>query len=123
MNSAQKYYYEKYHQPKNYQFEDVIESLKIARQLNRWLSLNYFIFPGLTDHPEEINSLIKLIEKFGINLIQTRNLNMDPEWYIEALQLNDLSPDFIGIKNWIATIKSKFPDIKFGYFNPPLEGM
>ena len=123
MNSAQKYYYEKYHQPKNYQFEDVIESLKIARQLNRWLSLNYFIFPGLTDHPEEINSLIKLIEKFGINLIQTRNLNMDPEWYIEALQLNDLSPNFIGIKNWIATIKSKFPDIKFGYFNPPLEGM
>jgi len=56
-------------------------------------------------------------------MIQTRNLNIDPELYIEELHLLDLSPEFMGIKNWIRHIKKKFPWVKLGYFNPPREKM
>jgi molybdenum cofactor biosynthesis enzyme MoaA len=118
LNSAQKQFYDLYHQPKNYTFEDIIESLKICRRFNRWSSLNYFVFPGFTDHSSEIAALEKLLQDVKINMIQARNLNMDPEWYMDVLNLHDLSGEFIGIRNWIHHIQNKFPSIRFGYFNP-----
>jgi len=121
MNSAQKIFYDRYYQPKNYSFDDVLTSIEIARKFNRFISLNYFVFPGFTDHSAEISALKKLINKYKINLIQARNLNMDPDWYTETLKLDALSPDFIGVKNWIADLSENFPFLRFGYFNPPEE--
>ncbi len=121
LNSAQKIFYDRYYQPVNYEFEDVIKSMEIARKFNRFISLNYFIFPGFTDHPDEISALEKIIARTKVNLIQARNLNMDPDWYIESLKLNEISPDFIGVKNWLKKVPQKFPFIRFGYFNPPEE--
>ena len=121
MNSARAYYYQCYHQPKNYCFDDVLESLQIARRLNRWSSLNYFIFPGFTDHREEVAALEKMLAETRVNMIQARNLNMDPEWYIDVMNLSQLSTDFIGIRNWIKRIRKKFPEMIIGYFNPPAE--
>jgi pyruvate-formate lyase-activating enzyme len=118
LNSAQKNLYETYYHPKNYGFEDILESLRIVRSFNRWASMNYFVFPGLTDHPEEIAALERIISNININMIQTRNMNIDPEWYINTLGLQRLSSDFTGIDSWIAYIKKKFPEIIFGYFNP-----
>jgi len=123
LNSAQKALYETYYQPKNYAFEDVLESLRIVGHFQRWVSLNYFVFPGLTDHPVEIAALERLIQDLNINMIQARNLNIDPEWYIETLGLQNLSSEFISVQAWIAHIKTRFPWIKFGYFNPPKEEM
>ncbi len=120
LNSAQESLYETYYRPKNYTFKDILETLRIVRRYNRWISLNYFIFPGLTDHPAEIASLETIIADFKINMIQARNMNIDPEWYIKKLGLRQLSPDFIGVRAWIAYIKQRFPRIIFGYFNPHL---
>ncbi|NOZ61001.1 MAG: radical SAM protein [Calditrichaeota bacterium] len=119
MNSAQKLFYDRYYRPNNYTFDDVLTSIEIARKFNRFISLNYFVFPGFTDHPDEISALKEIISKYKINLIQARNLNMDPDWYTETLQLNRLSPDFIGIKNWLSNLREDFPFLRFGYFNPP----
>ena len=121
MNSAQKIFYDRYYQPQVYSFDDVLSSIEIARKFNRFISLNYFVFPGFTDHPDEISALRKIIDKYKINLIQARNLNMDPDWYTETLQLKTLSPDFIGVKKWIADLSKDFPFLRFGYFNPPEE--
>lgn len=123
MNSAQKVFYEAYYRPRTYTFAAVSESLKIARKYNRWSSINYFVFPGFTDHPAEIVALRKLIDKSKINMIQARNLNIDPHWYIESLGLNKLRNKPIGIGSWIRRIRKDFPWIKFGYFNPPREEM
>ncbi|MFN5930520.1 MAG: radical SAM protein, partial [Sphingobacteriales bacterium] len=41
-NSAQKHIYERYYRPNNYQFEDIIESLKVMRKHGGWSSINYF---------------------------------------------------------------------------------
>lgn len=122
MNSAQKDLYLKYHRPKGYMFEDVIESLKIARRLGRWFSINYFICPGLTDHPEEMDAFFTLAKTVQMNMVQTRNLSMDPVWYASALGIEGMR-GAIGIRAWIAKVKEKLPWLKLGYFNPPAEDM
>lgn len=123
INSAQKKLYDLYYNPRHYTFEHVIESMKIMRRYNRWASINYLTFPGLTDHPQEIAALEKLISETKINMIQTRNLNIDPDWYLDKLGLRELTQEQIGMRNWVPRIRNKFPWMKLGYFNPPKEEM
>lgn len=123
INSAQKKYYDLYYNPRHYTFDHVIESLKIMRKYNRWASINYLTFPGLTDHPQEITALENLISQTKINMIQTRNLNIDPDWYLDELGLRDLQQNQIGMREWVSHLRNNFPWIKLGYFNPPKEEM
>jgi pyruvate-formate lyase-activating enzyme len=121
LNSARPEYYQKYFRPKGYGFEDVLESLGRARKAGAWISLNYFIFPGFTDGLEEMESLVELVREFRVDLIQMRNLNIDPEWYIGELGLDPVPVGAVGILKWQKTVKRKAPWIRFGYFNPPKE--
>jgi len=123
INSAQVRFYNAYYKPRDYSFSDIIDSLKTVRHFGRWSSINYFIFPGFTDHPNEISAFTELVKKVRLNMIQTRNLNIDPDWYLEELGLNQLEPEFIGMRSWVEYIKDEFPWIKLGYFNPPVEEM
>lgn len=121
LNSAQPDLYTRYYNPIDYNFDDVLASMKVIRKHGRWISLNYFIFPGLTDDGHEIEHLIEIIKEYQIDYIQMRNLNIDPEWYINELELERKTSNAIGILNWQATIRSKAPWIRFGYYNPPKE--
>lgn len=123
LNSARPEWYNAYYQPRNYRFEDILESLKIMRRRQRWSSLNYFVFPGLTDHPTEVTALETVLEQTQVNMIQARNMNIDPEWYIDQLKLQQLSSENMGIRNWLEHLRTRYPRIKFGYFNPPREEM
>lgn len=121
LNSAQPGLYTKYYRPKDYNFEAVLESMKIMHRYNRWISLNYFIFPGLTDDPTEMDQLIKIVTDYRVDYIQMRNLNIDPEWYIGELDLERKTSKGIGILSWQKAVKQKAPWIRFGYYNPPKE--
>jgi len=121
LNSCQPGLYAKYYRPKDYDFENVLESIKIMRRYNRWISLNYFIFPGLTDDPAEMEQLIKIVTDFRVDYIQMRNLNIDPEWYVQELDLSNKTTTAVGILRWQKLIKEKSPWIRFGYYNPPKE--
>ena len=125
LNSAQQLYYNAYYDPKGYSFDDVIESLLIARRFDLWISLNYFVFPGFTDHPQEIDALERLLEKVPVDMIQTRNLNIDPDWYVPRLGLEGTASDLgvAGVRHWVARIRMRFPSVKLGYFNPPRDEM
>lgn len=117
LNSAIEEYYNSYYRPVNYNFEDVIQSIKIARKYNKWVSINYFVFPGVTDSLKEYEALCKLIDEIGINMIQWRNFNIDPDWYLEAIEFNQNQPA-MGVKKLIKSIKKQFPKLYHGYFNP-----
>ena len=119
-NSAQKALYDPYYQPNNYAFEDIIESLKVVNRHGGWTSINYFVFPGVTDSVAEYEALRKLIQETGLKMIQWRNFNIDPDWYLERIGLEDPG-ECLGIKQLMALIKEEFPPIKYGYFNPPIE--
>ena len=119
-NSARKHIYEPYYRPNNYQFEDIIESLKVMRSYGGWTSINYFVFPGMTDSVEEYEALRKLIIHTDLSMIQWRNFNIDPDWYMGKIGVNETG-EMLGVKQLMSLIAEEFPKVKFGYFNPPIE--
>ncbi|HEU5364334.1 MAG TPA: radical SAM protein, partial [Hanamia sp.] len=119
-NSAREEIYLPYYRPNNYQFNDIVESLKIVNSYGGWTSINYFVFPGMTDSVEEYESLRKLIKTTGLKMIQWRNFNIDPDWYLGKIGITETG-ECIGIRQMMNLLKEEFPDLKFGYFNPSIE--
>lgn len=117
INSVRKEIYESYYQPVNYKFEDVLETMSLGEKYGKWVSINYFVFPGLTDDIEEVESLRKILKDIKINMIQWRNFNIDPDWYLELLKIHQNS-NSLGVKNVMDLLKKEFPHLHYGYFNP-----
>lgn len=119
-NSARKHIYESYYLPNNYRFEDIQESLRVMRSYGGWASINYFVFPGMTDSVEEYEALRKLIRETDLTMIQWRNFNIDPDWYMGRIGVHETG-EILGIKQLMELIQEEFPQLKYGYFNPPME--
>jgi len=119
MNSAQESLHSRYYRPKGFSISDVKESIAVMKKKGKFVSLNYFIFPGVSDSEEEYHALSQLLSDYRPDFIQLRNMNMDPDWYLKSLKF---SPDkeAMGIQNWLQKIKKNFPELGFGYFNPAL---
>ena len=77
--------YDAYYRPANYSFGDVVESVAVASRAGVFTCLNYFVFPGVTDDPGEVDALAGLIESAGVRMIQWRNLNIDPDLYLATV--------------------------------------
>jgi len=119
-NSVQKHLYEKYYRPNNYVFEDIRKSLQVVRDAGGWTSINYFVFPGITDTEAEYEALRKFILDTGLRMIQWRNFNIDPDWYLGKMNLSETG-NSMGIQQLFKAIRDEFPTLKFGYFNPSME--
>jgi pyruvate-formate lyase-activating enzyme len=119
-NSAREKIYTPYYRPNNYTFDDIVESLKVVNSFGGWTSINYFVFPGMTDSKEEYEALRKLIKETGLKMIQWRNFNIDPDWYMGKIGVSETG-ECLGIKQMMQLIRDEFPDLKFGYFNPSIE--
>lgn len=119
LNSAQEHYHHKYYRPQNFTFLDVCNSIQVMKEANKFVSLNYFILPGFTDSTDEFAALSKLLNTFQPDRIQLRNLNMDPEWYLQTIGF-DTPKHSMGMQNWIKQINNDFPQLQLGYFNPPV---
>ncbi len=117
LNSVQEKYYNLYYRPKGYTFSDVKRSIKVMKDSDRFVSLNYFILPGVTDSEQEFETLCHFIETHSPDFIQLRNLNMDPEWYLNILKFPEKSPS-LGMRPWLLLLKKEYPGLQFGYFNP-----
>ncbi len=119
-NSARPEVYLPYYRPNNYVFNDIIESLKIVRGFGGWTSINYFVFPGMTDSVAEYEALRQLIIDTDLCMIQWRNFNIDPDWYLGKIGVTDTG-EALGMKQLMELLQEEFPKLKYGYFNPPME--
>jgi pyruvate-formate lyase-activating enzyme len=119
LNSARAAYHARYYRPVNFSLADVLESIDVMKKAGKFVSLNYFILPGFTDDPDEYAALCMLIDVHQPDLIQLRNLNMDPDWYLETVQYQPESPP-MGMRNWLIKLKNSYPALRFGYYNPSL---
>ncbi len=120
LNSVREPIYSAYYQPRGYRFAEVVATIQIARRKELWTSINYLSFPGVTDDQEEFAALSHLIETADLNMIQWRNLNIDPDWYVESIALRE-SSEFLGMPTLLQKIRARFPQVRFGYFNPPVK--
>lgn len=113
LNSPHRKYYNRYHKPKGYTFGKVVGSLIKAKEKGIYTSINLLVFPGFTDRDEEVKGLIELIRDTKLDLIQMRNLNIDPDLYLKAMGKGE----GMGISQMIEVLKKEFPFLQFGYFN------
>ena len=119
-NSAREEIYLPYYRPNNYVFNDLKESLKIVRSYGGWTSINYFVFPGMTDSIAEYEALRAFIKETDLCMIQWRNFNIDPDWYLGKIGVTDTG-ECMGVKQMLELIQEEFPNLKYGYFNPSIE--
>ncbi len=119
-NSARSEIYMPYYRPNNYVFEDILESLRVVNEFGGWTSINYFVFPGMTDSIAEYEALRKMIRETGLKMIQWRNFNIDPDWYLGKIGVTETG-ECMGVKQLQELLREEFPHLRYGYFNPPME--
>jgi pyruvate-formate lyase-activating enzyme len=113
LNSSHPKYFNRYHRPKGFGFDDVVASLAAAKRKGIFTSVNLLVLPGFTDREDEVEGWAALIRKTRLNLVQMRNLNIDPDLYLQAMG----EGGGIGISRMIEALKREFPSLQFGYFN------
>jgi pyruvate-formate lyase-activating enzyme len=113
LNSPHSKYFRQYHRPKGYTFKDVMDSLALAKELGIFTSINLLVLPGFTDREEEVEGWAELIGRTYLDLIQMRNLNIDPDLYLKEMGRGE----GMGISKMIEVLKGEFPSLQFGYFN------
>ena len=77
-------------------------------------------FPGISDTEEELSALSDLVGENGVSMIQWRNLNSDPEWYLDCLAQGPGLPatSGMGLTTFMKRLKRLCPWLVYGYFNP-----
>lgn len=112
MNSPRKKTYDAYFRP-SYGFDALMKSALEMKSRGRFVSLNLFVFPGVTDAPKEAEALHGFIEEAGVDMVQWRNLNLDPDVYLDMI--GQQLPSGIGMRRLIEGVS-----VRRGYFNPYL---
>jgi molybdenum cofactor biosynthesis enzyme MoaA len=119
LNSALAETYTPYYQPRHYRYEDVRESIFRSKARGVYTTVNYLVFPGVTDREEELEGILNLIRETALDMIQMRNLSVDPELYLRTVP--PARGKSIGIRTVLQTIRHEFPQVEIGYFNRPKE--
>lgn len=115
-------HYNAYYKPRGYNLANVEKSLRYATDQGVYTSINYLIFPGVTDREEELEAMIEFARRTGLRLIQLRNLNIDPESYFELIP--PAQGEILGMKQAIEIMQEELPDVVIGsYTHVPPSGM
>ncbi len=113
--------YTAYYRPIGYTFDDVKESLKRARDAGLYTSINLLCFPGMIDREREVEALLAFVREVGLNLIQLRNLNIDPEVLLPRMPALDSMGKALGMKTLIETLHREIPTVEIGNFSRPVK--
>ena len=119
--SAQEPLFDAYHRPQGYGLRDVLDAGRAVKSAGGFLMLNLLVFPGITDTERELEALTPLLGDPGVDLIQMRNLNVDPERYRHIAQEAVGAGEPVGLVPFMDRLRDVKPDLRFGYFNPYLE--
>jgi len=120
LNSAREEYHRRYYRSAAFGLAEIEASAKAMKAAGRFVSLNYFVLPGFTDDPAEFEALCGLVERCRVDLVQLRNLNLDPEHYLRTIGFRSAGPP-LGIRRWLRELRRRFPRLRTGYYNPCLD--
>ena len=119
LNSSLKRCYDAYYRPVRYSFNDVKRSIRAAKASGLYVSINLLVFPGYTDREQEVTGLLKLLRQGNVDMVQMRNLSIDPWWYIREIPRP--KGEAIGIAQLINVFKKELPKVWIDYFNIPVK--
>lgn len=112
-------HYNAYYRPRGYTLKNVERSLRYAADKGVYTSINYLVFPGVTDREEEIEAMIDFVKRTGLRLIQMRNLNIDPDAYLSLIP--KARGEMYGMKTLLDIFRQELPDVVIGSYThvPP----
>ena len=99
----------------SYSLADVRASIQYAKQKGCHVSVNFLLFPGLNDQPAEIAAWREFLQETGVDMIQLRNLNIDPERLRAAVPF--FTEAGLGIPTMVRMLQEALPRLKFGSFS------
>lgn len=114
--SAREDIYNSYYRPAGYSLDDVRRSIRAAVSCGVYTALNLLVFPGLTDRKEEVASLLELLHDTGVNQVQLRNLNIDPDLLFRHLPGGG---EILGISALLKALEG-VPGLAVGSFSHPV---
>lgn len=109
--------YVRYHRPRSYKFAQVRESMAEARQKGVDISINLLVFPGFTDRESEIEALLKFVRETPVNMIQLRNLNIDPDYLLSSFDSHETG---VGILPFLHILQQELPEVAIGSYTHPV---
>lgn len=118
VNSFDERLFKAYYRPKDYGLDQLLTSLRTARDAGLYKCINLLIWPGWTDTPEELERLSALASDGLLDMIQLRNLCVDPAYYKKLLPPRD--GPVLGTRELVEELHRRHPTLRFGTFNPRL---
>lgn len=103
-----------YVRPRAYTLDKVKETIRIAVKEGLTVSLNYLIFPGVSDREEEVDTMVEFLRSCPVHLVQLRNLNIDPDVYLKIIPRR--RGRLLGIRGLCERLQAEFPDMLLGSF-------
>lgn len=121
LNAAEKSVYESYYRPTGYGWEQVAATVREAKRVGLFVSLNLLVFPGVSDSPAQATALIDFVAEARPDCIQTRNLCIDPAAYLGCLPESERREEPMGMTNLLVELVRANPRLKIGNYNVPRE--
>jgi len=109
--------YVKYHRPRGYKLDQVRDSIAEAREKGVHVSINLLVCPGFTDRLSEIETLVEFVRKTPVNMIQMRNLNIDPDYLLNIFNSKEAG---VGMLSFLNIIRQELPDVAIGSYTHPV---
>ena len=116
LNSAHKPLYEAYYQPINYGWEEVRESIRLARWHGVYTAINLLTFPGVTDQEGEAEKLCELVAKERVDQVQARSLAIDPDQYLAVAKNHSAGGPRLGLEELLRRLKRARRGLVIGNF-------
>lgn len=103
----------------SYQLDKVKESIAYALDHGIYVSLNMLYFPGFNDRIEELQGWKDFLHELPLQMIQVRNLNIDPDVFLSVMPPQNSS--YIGTRAFLAELQKEFPSLVIGSFSHYVE--
>lgn len=116
LNSAHKPLYEAYYQPVKYGWEQVAESVRLAKRRGVYTALNLLTFPGVTDQEGEADALCSLVSRSRLDQVQARSLAIDPDQYLAVAQKHSAGGPRIGVSELLRRLRQARKGLVIGNF-------
>lgn len=116
--SAREAAYDAYYQA-SYHLPDVKASIRYALENGVYVSLNMLCFPGFNDRPEELAAWKEFFKELPVQMVQIRNLNVDPDAFLDIMPKEEAPP--LGIKAFLQALHADFPQMCIGSFSHYIE--
>ena len=100
----------------DYGLDHVKTSIRYALDHGVYVSLNLLHFPGFSDREEELAAWQAFFRELPVQMIQMRNLNIDPTLFLRTMP--PAAGSAVGTRAFMDRLHAEFPQLVIGSFSP-----